>query len=66
MGTHVPSLGTAGRRMTHWFILAPNLLLKTDQVSQEMQGAHKDELDPALWELTGYKEGDCLYQMPLS
>lgn len=21
-----------------------------------MQGAHKDELDPALWELTGYKE----------
>lgn len=28
-----------------------------DKVSQEMQGAHKDELDPTLWELTGYKEG---------
>ena len=28
-----------------------------NQVSQEMQGAHKDELDPTLWELTDYKEG---------
>lgn len=38
MGTHVPSLGTAGRRMTHWFILAPNLLLKTDHVSGDAGG----------------------------
>lgn len=28
-----------------------------NQVSWEMQGAHKDELDPTLWELTGYKGG---------